>query len=197
MADSKKPVELEEGWKDMQAGINKLIRILEGENESQFNAEQYMKLYTTIYNMCTQKPPYDYSEQLYGRYREAFNSYINDKVLPSLREHREEVLLRELYQRWCNHKLMVRWLSRFFNYLDRYYVLRHSLHPLKDVGLLCFRDHVYVEVKRRAKDAVLKLIEREREGELIDRALVKNILDIFIEQQPAAAVGRPGGPALV
>jgi hypothetical protein len=34
----------------------------------------------TIYNMCTQKPPYDYSEQLYGRYREAFNSYINDKV---------------------------------------------------------------------------------------------------------------------
>ena len=33
----------------------------------------------------------------------------------------------------------VRWLSRFFNYLDRYYVLRHSLHPLKDVGLLCFR----------------------------------------------------------
>lgn len=30
-----------------QAGIDKLIRILEGEpNESQFNAEQYMKLYT-------------------------------------------------------------------------------------------------------------------------------------------------------
>jgi cullin 1 len=36
-----------------------------------------------------------------------------------LREHRDEVLLKELYQRWCNHKLMVRWLSRFFNYLDR------------------------------------------------------------------------------
>lgn len=34
----------------------------------------------TIYNMCTQKPPYDYSEQLYQRYREAFNNYINDKV---------------------------------------------------------------------------------------------------------------------
>lgn len=40
---------------------------------------------------------------------------------------------------------------------------------------------MYVDVKRRAKDAVLRLIEREREGELIDRALVKNILDIFIE----------------
>lgn len=42
------------------------------------------------------------------------------QVLPSLREHREEVLLKELHQRWNNHKLMVRWLSRFFNYLDRW-----------------------------------------------------------------------------
>lgn len=61
------------------------------------------------------------------------------QVLPALREHRDDVLLRELLKRWDNHKLMVRWLSRFFNYLDRYYVIRHSLHPLKDVGLLCFR----------------------------------------------------------
>jgi len=41
------------------------------------------------------------------------------QVLPALREHRDEVLLRELFNRWNNHKLMVRWLSRFFNYLDR------------------------------------------------------------------------------
>lgn len=97
----------------------------------------------TIYNMCTQKPPHDYSEQLYTKYREAFNSYISEKVsltillrvapsmrnvseattglqvMPSLLEHRDEVLLKELYDRWQNHKLMVRWLSRFFNYLDR------------------------------------------------------------------------------
>lgn len=30
--------------------------------------------------MCTQKPPHDYSEQLYNKYREAFNTYINEKV---------------------------------------------------------------------------------------------------------------------
>lgn len=34
----------------------------------------------TIYNMCTQKPPHDYSEQLYAKYQEAFNTYISDKV---------------------------------------------------------------------------------------------------------------------
>ncbi len=41
-------------------------------------------------------------------------------MLPSLREHRDEVLLKELLKRWNNHKVMVRWLSRFFNYLDRW-----------------------------------------------------------------------------
>ena len=41
------------------------------------------------------------------------------QVLPALKEHHAEFLLKELYKRWGNHKIMVRWLSRFFNYLDR------------------------------------------------------------------------------
>lgn len=89
----------------MQSGIGKLKRLLEGEDETSFNAEQYMMLYTyvrscmiaasrhvhpyiyslfhlcrTIYNMCTQKPPHDYSEQLYNRYRDCFSQYISEKV---------------------------------------------------------------------------------------------------------------------
>lgn len=30
--------------------------------------------------MCTQKPPHDYSEALYDRYRDAFRHYIAKKV---------------------------------------------------------------------------------------------------------------------
>ena len=114
--------------------------------------------------MCTQKPPHDYSEELYTRYREAFERYIQEKVrpcqqitsatsaccfhwvtaihstpqlseecslilclemraleqvLPSLRGQNSEFLLKELHTRWTNHRIMVRWLSKFFNYLDR------------------------------------------------------------------------------
>ena len=103
----------------------------------------------TIYNMCTQKPPHDFSEQLYNRYRDCFSLYITEKVfvaaavhhcttlhwsgyncwlvyvqcqhqvLPALKDKKDEYLLKELLKRWDNHKIMVRWLSRFFNYLDR------------------------------------------------------------------------------
>ncbi|QHN93369.1 Cullin [Arachis hypogaea] len=118
-----------------------------------------------IYHLCTQKPPHDYSQQLYDKYKEVFEEYIQSTVLPSLREKHDEFMLRELVKRWANHKIMVRWLCCFFHYLDRYFVARRSLPPLNEVGLTCFRDR----------------IDQEREGEQIDRALLKNVLDIFVE----------------
>ncbi|KAG5587654.1 hypothetical protein H5410_048088 [Solanum commersonii] len=188
-----KIIELEEGWEFMQRGITKLKKILEGQQHS-FSSEEYMMLYTTIYNMCTQKPPNDYSQQLYEKYREAFVEYINSTVLPALRERHDEFMLREFVKRWANHKLMVRWLSRFFHYLDRYFIARRSLPGLHEVGLMCFRDLIYQELNGKARDAVnvlasiissfcflfLPTIEQEREGEQIDRGLLKNVLDIFV-----------------
>lgn len=176
-----KTIELDDGWNFMQTGIKKLKKILEGHPEPQFSSEEYMMLYTTIYNMCTQKPPHDYSQQLYEKYREAFEDYIGSTVLPSLREKHDEFMLRELVQRWANHKVMVRWLSRFFHYLDRYFIARRSLPALNEVGLTCFRESVYEETKGKAKDAVIALIDQEREGEQIDRALLKNVLGIYVE----------------
>nr|XP_027189145.1 cullin-1-like [Cicer arietinum] len=177
----RKTIDLDQGWDFMLKGIMKLKNILEGLPEPQFSSEDYMMLYTTIYNMCTQKPPHDYSQQLYDKYKESFEEYIISTVLPSLREKHDEFMLRELVRRWANHKIMVRWLSRFFHYLDRYFIARRSLPPLNEVGLTCFRDLVYKELNGKVRDAVISLIDQEREGEQIDRALLKNVLDIFVE----------------
>ena len=37
-------------------------------------------VYRTIYNMCTQRFPNDYSHQLYDKYRESFEEYIISSV---------------------------------------------------------------------------------------------------------------------
>ncbi|XP_039021407.1 cullin-1-like [Hibiscus syriacus] len=97
---------------------------------------------STIYNMCNQKEPHDYSEQLYNKYKETLDEYITSTVLPPLREKHDEFMLRELAQRWLNHKVMVMWLTRFFQYLDRYFITRRSLPALNVVGMTCFRDLV-------------------------------------------------------
>uniref|UniRef100_A0A1D1ZG05 Cullin-1 n=1 Tax=Anthurium amnicola TaxID=1678845 RepID=A0A1D1ZG05_9ARAE len=171
----------EQGCEFIQKGITKLKNILEGRPETPFNLKDYCMFYTTIFSMCTQKPPHDYSQQLYDKYRESFEEYITSTVLPSLREKDGEFMLRELVKRWANHKVMVRWLSRFVHYLDRYFIARRSLPPLNEVGLTCFRDLVFQEIKVKVQGAVILLIDQEREGEQIDQALLKNVLDIFVE----------------
>ena len=41
-------------------------------------------------------------------------------------------------------------------------------------------DDVYNEIKKRTKDAILVIIDQEREGEQVDRALLKNVLEVYI-----------------
>ncbi|KAF9599460.1 hypothetical protein IFM89_038554 [Coptis chinensis] len=77
----RKMIDLEQGWEFMQKGITKLKNILEGLPEPQFSSEDYMMLYTTIYNMCTHKPPHDYSQQLYDKYHKSFQEYITSTTL--------------------------------------------------------------------------------------------------------------------
>ena len=90
-------------------------------------------------------------------------------------------MLTELVTRWNNHKTMVRLMSRIFVYLDRYYVARHQAPGLREVGMACFRDEVYEEVKENARDAILALMQQEREGELVDRKLLREALEIFAQ----------------
>ena len=58
---------LEDGWKRLkEGGVQKIEQILEsvqgGDYKSGITTEEYSSLYTTVYTMCTQKPPNNWSE---------------------------------------------------------------------------------------------------------------------------------------
>ncbi|KAK4265730.1 hypothetical protein QN277_026747 [Acacia crassicarpa] len=181
MAEGGVVIDQDERWDLLQEGIMELKNILEGLPEQQFSTEHYLMLYSIIFNMCTQRDPQDYPQQLYDKYRESFEEYIASTVLPALREKHDEFMLRELVKRWANHKIMVRWMSHSFQYLERYFIRRMSLPSLNVVGLTCFLELVYKKINGKVRDAVISLIDQDREGKHIDRALLKNVLDIFVE----------------
>ncbi|GJN05257.1 hypothetical protein PR202_ga22871 [Eleusine coracana subsp. coracana] len=174
-------IELDQGWAAMCVGFEKLKSIIAGEVGVFFKSEEYINLYTTVYNMCTQKPPHDYSQQLYEKYQEAFDEYIRNTILPPLKEKHGQFLLRELVHRWKNHKVMVRWLSRFFHYLDRYFISRRSLTPLKEAGWNRFKEGVFNELKETVTGVVIGMVDDERDGQIIDRTILKNVLDMYVE----------------
>jgi cullin 1 len=101
--------------------------------------------------------------------------YLTESVLPSLRSKRGEHLLRELVKRGENHKIMNKWYKQFFQYLDRYYVKYHSLPTLEEAGIRHFKTLIFDNVKRDCCDAIMKLIDDERDGATVDRSLIRFI----------------------
>jgi cullin 1 len=103
-------------------------------------------------------------------------------VLPDLQKlsSNGEDLLAALDQRWSNHGIMVKWMQKFFQYLDRFYVEINSLTPLTDQGYKIFKSVVFGPILNNIIGAILDCINREREGELIDDGLLKKVVEIFL-----------------
>jgi len=197
---------LEDGWNRLKVGgVQKIEEILEdmqgGVYKNRISTDEYSELYTMVYTMCTQKPPNNWSEQLYNNYCEAVKEYLTARILPRIKEKHDESMLRELVRRWENHKLLIRFLSHVFKYLvcapaaamreatytqswcaqDRFYVKRLSLPELAEVGSQSFHEIVFNAVKREVRIAILELIRRERECEIVDKKLIKEVVGIFVE----------------
>uniref|UniRef100_A0A7S4V257 Cullin family profile domain-containing protein n=1 Tax=Alexandrium monilatum TaxID=311494 RepID=A0A7S4V257_9DINO len=188
-------VPLEDGWAKVK---NEGIRVLEeyldaGHTQKPqsanskkpqrnvFNKSNYADLYTTVYNMCAQRKPNNWSEQVYLRYGEAMADYVRRQVRPALAGKTDTLLMRELLRRWSNHKIYVKWMDRFFTYLDRYYVKLRSLEPLHNRGYMIFSQVAFEDVKRDTRQALLQTITRERRGEQIEQDLVKGVVDMLID----------------
>ncbi|KAK1280385.1 Cullin-1 [Acorus gramineus] len=180
-------IDWEEGWAIMEEAMMKLTNLLEGFPETQFTSADYMRFYQyflscpkqplllwvpfqfssyvlgldelrrTAYQMCIQKPPHDYSALLYERFRTSIEDYVADKVLPSLREKQGEDLLRDFARRWTNHRELVRRLSRFLAYLDRYFVEKRKLPKLVDAGTVIFEELVYNEMKLSVTNVLISM----------------------------------------
>ncbi len=75
---------------------------------------------------------------------------------------------------------MVRWMQRFFQYLDRFYVEINSLMNLTDQGYKIFKSVVFQPLINNITSAVLSAIDRERNEELIDVDLMKKTVEIYL-----------------
>ena len=75
-----------------------------------------------VYDMAVQRPPNNFCDQLYERYKAVYVDYLRDVVMPQLRERGGAFMLAEIGKRWTNHRdVMVKWMKKFFLYLDQYY----------------------------------------------------------------------------
>ncbi|RUP46331.1 hypothetical protein BC936DRAFT_147076 [Jimgerdemannia flammicorona] len=75
-------------------------------------------------------------------------------------------------------------IRSIFLYLDRTYVLQTSgVSSLWDMGLGLFRGHIMLtdDVRKKTIEGCLLMIEKERNGETINRQLLKSLLRMFLD----------------
>jgi cullin 1 len=115
-------INFEEKWAIMQDGVNKLIDFLDQKGKKPYNHEEYSTLYATVFTLCTSKVDTGKSSQnptelLYERYKKCIQNYLQERVVPSLKQKQGEILLIEMVHRWRDHQLVIRWMQKLFSYL--------------------------------------------------------------------------------
>ncbi|XP_031269547.1 cullin-1-like isoform X1 [Pistacia vera] len=173
-------ISLEDGMMVVEEAIVKAKKIMEG-YEMKFTGEEYQRFYECVYFMCTSRGSDEKTVRIYERYKSCLEESIN-MVLPSLISKTDVNLLRELVPIWSNYKAMARWLCRFFEYLDRYFIpQKKELPNLDKLSVKVFHELVFKNLYCELRAAALSLIKQEREGLQIDQDLLKNVIFIFSE----------------
>ena len=73
--------------------------------------------------------------------------------------------MKQLTLRWDDHVVMVNWMQKFFQYLDRFYVEMHSIPPLNDQGYKIFKEIVFNPIQDALTRAITDELRKQREGE--------------------------------
>lgn len=87
---------------------------------------------------------------------------------------------------WLSHCQQMIMIRSIFLYLDRTYVLQNpTVHSIWDMGLDLFRNHIALNnmVQKRTVEGLLFLIEKERNGDTVDRTLLKSLLRMLSDLQ--------------
>lgn len=134
------------------------------------------ELYQAVENMCNNNLAatlfnnlIELSETHVKKLLTNFNEVTNDKI----------IFLKKVSQHWASHCEQMLMIRSIFLYLDRTYVLQNpNVNSIWDMGLNLFRHHIMLNtnVQNRAVDGLLLLIEKERQGDMVDKTLLKSLL---------------------
>ncbi|TFK28030.1 Cullin-1 [Coprinopsis marcescibilis] len=184
-------------WAYLEEGVDHIMTKL----QTGVSYTKYMSLYTVAYNYCTSSKMQGdgtiglgtktganlMGSDLYNNLIRYFTSHL--KGLRNTAEHlQDEALLREYASEWDRYTVGANYINRLFTYLNRHWVRRErdegrkSVYPVYTLALVQWKNNLFVPIQGNLKlvNAILRLIENQRNGETIDQGLVKKVVDSFV-----------------
>eukprot|EP00062_Callorhinchus_milii_P001117 gi/632935869/ref/XP_007891612.1/ PREDICTED: cullin-4B [Callorhinchus milii] len=160
--------------------LKEAVEAIQNSTSIKYNLEE---LYQAVENLCS----YKVSANLYKQLRQVCEDHIKAQIHQFREDSLDSVLfLKKIDKCWQDHCRQMIMIRSIFLFLDRTYVLQNSMLPsIWDMGLELFRCHVISDrkVQNKTIDGILLLIERERNGEAIDRSLLRSLLSMLSDLQ--------------
>ncbi|XP_042906045.1 cullin-1 [Parasteatoda tepidariorum] len=173
---------LDDMWADLKSGIEQIYA-------NDISKSDYLRLYTLVYDFCTSATygcaPSN-NNQLHKKLTNFFRTYLRS-VYEKCDDFIDEPLLTHYMQLWQDYRFSSKVLSGVCAYLNRHWVRREreksriEVLEVYHLALVSWRDYLLDPLKRRMSSAVLKLIEKERNGETVNTRLISIALNSYIE----------------
>lgn len=158
-------------WALLRSAIHKI-------HEQKAASLSFEELYRNAYNLVL----HNHGELLYDGVHETVRAHLME-IAAAVVEQPDELLLKELNTKWTQHEVTMNMIRDILMYMDRTYVAKNKKYPVYHFGLMLFRDVIvrHPNVKRRLQGTLLANVERERQGEMVDKVLMKNTLSMLVE----------------
>ncbi|NWR18464.1 CUL4A protein, partial [Emberiza fucata] len=181
--------------------LHEAVGAIQSSISIKYNLEE---LYQAVENLCS----YKVSATLYKQLRQVCEEHVKAQIL-QFREYPFNMaskdtgklvflngcctdsldsllFLKKINKCWQDHCRQMIMIRSIFLFLDRTYVLQNSVLPsIWDMGLELFRNHIISDkqVQTKTIDGILLLIKRERNGEAVDRSLLRSLLSMLSDLQ--------------
>ena len=123
-------------------------------------------------------------EDLYNNLKTYLNQHLT-QLKGQSRSHSDEALLTFYIKEWDRYTTAAKYINHLFRYLNRHWVKREmdegkkNVYDVYTLHLCQWKEDFFKDVQKNVMDAVLKLVEKQRNGETIETAQVKSIVDSF------------------